>query len=192
MGSCEGVHVVSIVAAADPDWSLVMLRVAGEREAIVRRRGAEVLAIGVDTVVLARAGKPCVARIFAPPTDDHAQPAPAANRSIVRTGPDSFALDRSARDALIEGAGELMRAVAVRPESQNGEVIGLRIATLKPGTPLDALGVRGGDVLLSLDGTPLISPDTMLQAYARVRTEEHVRLVVLRDGRQLQLDYEVR
>jgi general secretion pathway protein C len=113
-------------------------------------------------------------------------------RAIVRTGAGSFALDRNARDALIDGAGDLMRSVAVRPEKQGDDVIGLRIATLQPGTALDALGVHAGDVLLSLDGISLTSPDRMLQAYARVRTEERVHVVVLRDGRPLDLDYVVR
>jgi general secretion pathway protein C len=130
--------------------------------------------------------------MFAPPRAATASSPATAARGIVRTGADTFALDRSARDALIDGAGDLIRSVAVRPEKQGDDVIGLRIAMLKPGTPLEALGVRAGDVLLSLDGTPLTSPDRMLEAYARVRTEERIRLVIQRDGRPLQLDYQVR
>jgi general secretion pathway protein C len=191
-GTCDGVRVVSIVAAEDPDWSLVVLDVRGEREPILRRRGGEVLDIAPERVLLQRDGTPCVARIFARPGGPP-PPSPAAvAHGIVRTGAGSFAVDRGARDALLDGAGDLMRSVAVRPEKQGDDVVGLRIATLKPGTPLDALGVRAGDVLVSLDGIPLTSPDRMLEAYARVRTEERVRVVVLRDGRQLQLDYEVR
>jgi general secretion pathway protein C len=190
--ACDGVRVVSIVASDDPDWSLVVLDIRGEREPILRRRGGEVLAIAPDRVLLQRDGTPCIARIFAPAGAPPPPPPAAVSRGIVRTGADSFALDRGARDALIDGAGDLMRSVAVRPEKQGDDVVGLRIATLKPGTPLDALGVRVGDVLLSLDGIPLTSPDRMLQAYARVRTEERVRVVVQRDGRQLQLDYQIR
>ena len=186
--ACDGVRVLSIVAADDPDWSLVVLDVRGEREPILRRRGGA----APDRVLLQRDGTPCVARIFAPAGAPPPPPPAAVARGIVRTGTDSFALDRAARDALIDGAGDLMRSVAVRPEKQGDDVVGLRITTLKPGTPLDALGIRAGDVLQSLDGIPLTSPDRMLQAYARVRTEERVRVVVLRDGRQLQLDYQVR
>jgi general secretion pathway protein C len=192
IAACDGVRVESIVAADDPDWSFVVLDVRGEREPLLRRRGAEVLAIAPDRVLLQRDGTPCVARMFASPGAAPPPSLAAVSRGIVRTGADSFALDRSARDALVDGAGDLMRSVAVRPEKQGDDVVGLRIATLKPGTPLDALGVRAGDVLVSLDGIALTSPDRMLQAYARVRTEERVRVVVLRDGRQLQLDYQVR
>jgi general secretion pathway protein C len=190
--ACDGVRVVSIVAADDPDWSLVVLDVRGERGPILRRRGGPILAIAPDRVLLERDGTPCVARIFAAPGAPP-PPSPAAvARGIVRTGTDSFLLDRGARDALIDGAGDLIRSVMVRPEKQGDDVVGLRIAALKPGTALDALGVHAGDVLVSLDGIPLTSPDRMLQAYARIRTEQRISVVVLRDGRQLQMDYEVR
>ncbi|HEX3344090.1 MAG TPA: type II secretion system protein GspC [Polyangiaceae bacterium] len=189
--ACEGVRVVSIVAADDPDWSLVVLDVRGERGPILRRRGGEVLGIAPDRVAFLRDGVPCVARIFAPPGAPPPSPAALA-RGIARTGPDSFALDRSARDALLDGAGDLMRSVMVRPEKQGDEVVGLRIAALQPGTPLDALGVRSGDVLVSVDGLALTSPDRMLEVYAKVRTEERIRVVVLRDGHPQQLDYRIR
>ena len=192
MAACDGVRVVSIVAADDEEGSLVVLEVRGEREPILRRRGGEVVAIAVDRVVLQRGGTRCTARIFPPPGAAAVAPPAQLAHGIVRTGPESFALDRGARDALIDGASELMRSVAVRPEKQGDDVVGLRIARLEAGTPLDALGIRAGDVLVSLDGIPLTSPDRMLQAYARVRTEERVRVAVLREGRPVQLDYQVR
>jgi len=193
---CDDVRVVSIVTFADPEWSFVMLDVRGERgerESVLRRRGDLVAAIDSDRVLLDRAGRVCVARMFAraqvaPPLPG---PGPAAARGVVRTGPGSFVLDRAARDALIEGAADLAGKVNVRPEKVGDDVIGLRIG-LKPGTALDALGVRAGDVLESLDGIPLTAPDRMLQAYARVRAEDHVRIVLLRDGHEHQIDYDVR
>ena len=142
--ACDGVRVVSIVAADDPDWSLVALEVRGEREPILRRRGAEVLDIRPDRVLLQREGAPCVARIFARPGAAPPPPPAAIARGIVRTGPDSFALDRGVRDALVDGAADLMRSVAVRPEKQGDDVIGLRIATLKPGHASRCAGGPGG------------------------------------------------
>lgn len=190
---CEGLRVVSIVAFADPGWSFVVLDVQGERDPLVLRRGGEVLAIAHDRVLLDRGGSRCVARMFArPPQPPVAASQGALRAGIARIGDGSFVVDRSVRDALIDGAADLMRSVAVRPEKKGDDVIGLRIASLQPGTPLDALGVHGGDVLLSMNGIRLDAPDRMLEAYARARTEPHLRLDVMRDGREFQLDYDVR
>jgi general secretion pathway protein C len=194
MAACDDVRVVSIIAFADPDWSFAMLDVRGEREPILRRRGDLVAGIAPDRVLVDRGGgKLCVARIFSPAAPASPPvPAPGVARGIVRTGPGSFVLDRSARDALIEGAADFTKSVAVRAEKVGDDVVGLKIAALKPGTALDALGVRAGDVLESLDGIALTAPDRMLQAYARARAEDHTRIVLLRDGHELQLDYDVR
>ena len=190
---CDGVRVASLVASADPDWSFAMLEVRGEPGPVLRRRGGDVLAIGGDRVLLDRGGSRCVAQIF-PPARPRAEAAgkPAAFPGIVRRGAGDFVVDRGARDALIDGATELMRAVAVAPAKNGDEVVGVRIATLKAGTALDALGLRAGDVLVSLDGLPLTSPDRLLEAYARLRTASHIRLGIIRDGAQHQLDYDVR
>jgi general secretion pathway protein C len=170
-----------------------MLDVKGAREPILRRRGSEVVAIGHDRVLYDGGAGRCVARMFATPASTPAPiPAAALAKGIVRTGPDSFAVDRAARDALFDGATDLMRSVAIRPEKKGDEVIGIRLAMLKPGTPLDALGVHAGDVLLSLDGIPLTSPEQMFTAYARARTDEHLRVVLQRDGRPMQVDLDVR
>ena len=193
---CDDVRVVSIVAFADPEWSFAMLDVRGEPVPLLRRRGDLVEGIGPDRVLVARGGHRCVARMFSPAVPSTgprpAQGSSSGARGIVQTGPGSFVLDRAARDSLIEGAADFTRSVAVRPEKVGDDVIGLRIAALKPGTVLDALGVKAGDVLESLDGIPLTAPDRMLEAYARARAEEHVRLVIRRDGREQQIDFEVR
>jgi general secretion pathway protein C len=189
---CEGVRVASIVASSDPEWSFAMLEMRGEKEPLLRRRGADVLAIGADGVLLERDGKQCVARIFSPARSADATPSAATSPGIVRLGPGEFVVDRAARDALIEGATDLMRSIAVQPEKAGDEVIGVRITTLKPGTPLEALGLRAGDVLSSLDGIPLTSPDRFLEALGRLRSASHIRLVVAHDALQRQLDYDVR
>lgn len=190
---CDDVRVVSIVVFADPEWSFAMLDVHGDPKPVLRRRGDLVTAIEPERVVVARDGHRCEARMFAPPSrPTAAPPAPVAAKGVVRTGPGAFVIDRGARDALIEGAADFTKSVAVRPEKVGDEVIGLRIAALKPGTPLEALGIRAGDVLESLDGIALTAPDRMLQAYARARAEDHVRIVILREGHEQQLDYDVR
>ena len=193
-GDCADVRVLAITAAEDPQWSLALLAFKGEREPLLHRPGGDILAIGVESVELVHDGVRCVARMFqgAPPAVAPPPPVAAPARGIVSTGPGSYVVDRGARDAIIEGAADWMRAVAVRPEKVGDEVVGLRIATLRPGTSLDALGVRAGDVLQSVDRVPLTSPERMLEALGRARTVDHLSVVLLRDGHPLQLDFDVR
>jgi general secretion pathway protein C len=115
-----------------------------------------------------------------------------ATKGVERGPAGEVIVDRATRDAWIAGATGMMRDVALRPEKSGDDVVGLRITKLAPGTALESLGVRAGDVLVSLDGIALTSPDRMLAAYARLQTADRLRVVVLRDGRPHQLDVEVR
>jgi type II secretory pathway component PulC len=47
-------------------------------------------------------------------------------------------------------------------------------------------------VLQSINGFPLTSPEAMFQAYASLHAAERMRLVVVRAGQTIELDYEIR
>ena len=125
------------------------------------------------------------------PRAGHRASARAAH-GIASTGPTSFAVDRGTRDALLDGAGDWMKTVAVRPEKVGDDVVGIRMVVVKPGSPLDSLGIRSGDVLQSVNGFPLTTPEKLLEALGRLRTAEHLSLAVERGGHSLQVDYDVR
>ena len=60
---------------------------------------------------------------------------------------------------------------------------GVRLYGIRRDHPAAALGARNGDLLRSLDGIALGSPDAFLDAYARLRTPGEHALVVERRGR---------
>jgi len=195
--ACPDVTVLAIAAAEGPSPSLALLRMKGDTEPRLREVGDEVLAIGVESVVLANEGHPCTARMFqkAPPKPSSVAAgakAPPSTSGIVSTSPGSFAVDRGTRDALIEGAADWGRSIAIRPEKVGDDIVGLRIAGMAGGTPLSALGLQQGDILESVGGIPLTSPEKILGAFPSLRSAERLTLVLKRAGREMQLDYAVR
>jgi general secretion pathway protein C len=191
LSGCADVHVLAIAADEDPARSLALLRMDSEREPQLRGVGGEVVTIDPVGVLLERAGVRCVAWIFsraAPP----AAPAPPPRGGITSQGATSFAVDRGTRDALLDGAGDWMKSVSVRPEKVGDDMVGIRVVALKSGSPLEGLGIRSGDVLKSVNGFPLTTPERLLEALARLRTAEHLSLALQRGGQGLQLDYDVR
>ena len=85
-----------------------------------------------------------------------------------------------------------MKSVTVRPEKAGDDVVGIRVVALRPGSPLDGLGIRAGDVLESVNGFQLTTPAKMLEALARLRTADHLSLALQRGGHEVQVDYDVR
>ncbi len=193
LSGCADVHVLAIAAEEDPARSLALLRIDSEREPQLRGVGGDVVTIDPMGVLLERSGVRCVAWIFSRvlPLPVAAAPAPAPHTGIAATGPSSFAVDRATRDALLDGAGDWMKTVTIRPEKVGDDMVGIRVVALKSGSPLEALGIRAGDVLQSVNGFPLTTPDKLLEALARLHTADHLSLAVQRGGHGLQIDYDV-
>lgn len=80
-----------------------------------------------------------------------------------------------------EGSAPLRPLRAV-PESRFGEVVGVRLLRAPPGGSLQRLGFEAGDVLQTVNGYELASPDRALEAYAKLRSTDRYVAVVERRG----------
>ena len=64
---------------------------------------------------------------------------------------------------------------------------GVRVAEVSPGSPAAAAGIRPGDVLVSLDGTPLADVRGYSAALKSHQAGDTVELTVRRDGEGMTL-----
>jgi general secretion pathway protein C len=217
---CDGVHVLVIVSSADPDWSFAAFDAPaggqpGSGKTILRRRGGEVgdktvTFIGWDRVWLTTATQLCQTQMFkpaavassAPATTAPTPPPPAASsgpggvsadikNGIQKTGPTEFKVDRGVVDKILENQAELMRQARIVPEQENGKVVGIRLFGVRPDTLLGTLGMENGDRLEKINGFDMTSPESALEAYARLRTADHLTVSVNRQNQEMNLDYKI-
>jgi general secretion pathway protein C len=202
--ACDGVRILIIAQSADPDWSFAALT-SGEPDAKsqLRRRGGEfagkkVEVISWDRIWFSDRGSICQAALFS-----HHAPAPPKNapsasgvdplvaRGIHRTSANQFEVDRGALDKILENQAELMK-VRVVPERENGTPIGIRIFGVKEDSLFGMLGMENGDLIESLNGLALASPQEALEAYGRLRVADHLTARIQRKGKDMQIDYDIR
>ena len=81
-----------------------------------------------------------------------------------------FSIQRSLVDKALANQGSLMRAARVIPHEENGRVVGVKLYGIRRNSLLGRLGVRNGDMLRTINGFSMTSPDTALEAYSRLRT----------------------
>jgi general secretion pathway protein C len=199
LSACNNVHVLAIAAGDQPSASLALLRLEGEVEPQLRGVGSDVVAIEPSWVVLDQGGTTCVARMFQPvaaaraaaSSPPHKGPLPKFD-GVAAVGPTAFAVDRSARDAILETAGDWMKTISVRPEKAGDVVVGMRVTGVAAGSPVEGLGIHAGDVIESVNRIPLTTPEKMLEALGALHTADHLAVVVLRSGKEVQVDYDVR
>jgi general secretion pathway protein C len=213
---CDGIHVLIITASADPDWSFAALDTPQEKgKTYLRRRGGElgdktVAFVGWDRVWLASGSQLCQARMFKPPALPDAgapvvvpppgPPPPGGaggvpddiKRGIQKVGATEFNVDRGVVDKILENQAELMRQARIVPEQENGKVVGIRLFGVRPETLLGALGMENGDRLEKINGFDMTSPEKALEAYARLRTSDHLTVSVNRHGQATNLDYNIK
>jgi general secretion pathway protein C len=210
---CEGVQVLIIAASADPDWSFAALETPKEKgKSMLRRRGSDVDGktvkyIGWDRVWLVSGSQLCQAQMFKPPpapssSTPAAAPMPSAapgtgvaediKKGIQRVGPNEFNVDRGVVDKILENQAELMRQARIVPEQENGKVVGIRLFGVRPDTLLGTLGMENGDRLQTINGFDMTSPEKALEAYARLRTADHLTIQINRKGTDQNLDYNIK
>jgi general secretion pathway protein C len=216
---CDGVRVLVIAASADPDWSFAALETAQEKgKSILRRRGGDVGGktinfIGWDRVWMSGGSQLCQAQMFKPPVPPGASagapPPPAAaaaavaaggapavsddiKKGVQKVGPTEFNVDRSVVDKILENQAELMRQARIVPEQENGKVVGIRLFGVRPDTLLGVLGMENGDRLQKINGFDMASPEKALEAYARLRTADHLTVTVNRRGQDMNLDFNIK
>ena len=213
---CPDVKVLIIAASADPEWSFAALETQQEKgKSQLRRRGGEiggktVKFIGWDRVWLTSGSQLCQTMMFKPPALASAAAAPPAptpapmpaggapgvgddiKKGIQRVGPNEFNVDRGVVDKILENQAELMRQARIVPEQENGKVVGIRLFGVRQDTLLGTLGMENGDRLEKINGFDMASPEKALEAYARLRTADHLTVSVNRRGQPMNLDFNIK
>jgi len=122
-----------------------------------------------------------------------ASPVPPEIASKIQKISDTeFSIDRAVVDNILERQTELMKSARIVPEQKDGKVLGIRLFGIRPDTLLGTLGLQNGDRLESINGFNMGSPQTALEAYARLRTASNLNVKVNRRGAPLAIDYRIK
>ena len=120
-----------------------------------------------------------------------AVPAEIASK-IQKVSANEFNVDRQVVDKILENQAELMRSARIVPEQENGKVVGIRLFGIRPDTLLGTFGLENGDRLQTINGFDMASPEKALEAYARLRTADHLTVQVNRRGQNTNLDFNIK
>ena len=125
-----------------------------------------------------------------------AQAAPDAGRAaplqgVTVLGEGRFRLSAAFIASALDDLAGLSREARIVPFVKDGHPQGFKLYGLRRSSRLGALGLRNGDAVLALDGIPLSSPESALQAYERLRRVDGVTLSVERRGERMTLTWQL-
>jgi general secretion pathway protein C len=216
-GPCEGATrlVASMYSEKNPEWSFASLSL-GTGSPLLYRVGGTVESRTLHTVypeaVLLKGsnGQFCSLTMFkspnAPPPKpatpppavaEAAAPAPGGakddelDKGIKMVSETKYSVQRSLVDKLLQNQGELMRSARVVPHEENGRVVGVKLYGIRKSSLFGKLGLQNGDMLRTINGFDMGSPDSALEAYAKLRSASNLSVALVRRGNAVTMDYNI-
>ena len=120
------------------------------------------------------------------------QPAGHPATGVTTTGAGSFVIDQRALNAALDNIGQAMSDARLLPSQKDGKVEGFRASEVKPAGVFAMIGIKNGDVLLRLNDFPIDSPDKALQSFIGLKGQNRLKLDMIRDGRPVTFNYDIR
>ena len=185
-------------------------------------QGAEIIEIDKDKVVLLRNGKKEILTLYPSNNKgDNNVANSGSNRSISqrlgnnkfrppefnnrrfdgnnnvdlqvnRISENSFEIDKTDFNNALSNMGPILTQARVVPYFANGKIGGYKIFNIKPTGIFAKLGLKNGDIIKSINGNSLSSPEKALQMFQYLKTEDSFEIVIKRYGRDRTLSYSLR
>jgi len=111
---------------------------------------------------------------------------------VTSTGGGSFVIDQRALNAALDNIGQAMTDARLLPSQKDGKVEGFRASEVKQGGVFAMIGIKNGDVLLRLNDFPIDAPDKALQSFIALKGQNRLKLDMIRDGRPVTFNYDIR
>lgn len=188
-----------VLAKEGSDRKLALIARGGKKEEVYRVgdrvQGAEIVRIETRRVILLRNGVTEALNLEVKQLEGGRSAlggsGGAAGEGIRKTGKHQRTVPRETLDRELGNLPKLLQQAKAVPHSRNGEQVGFRVVNIQSGSVFEELGVKEGDVIRSVNGTPIRTPQEALKTYQKLRTADRFRLDVLRDGQQVTLNYSV-
>jgi general secretion pathway protein C len=149
--------------------------------------GARLNAVYDDRVILERGGQ--LEALLLPREyrgGNGMMSAPALARPVAATGAGAEVADR-VRRLIAQDPGSVAEIMRPQPVFTNGQQRGYRVYPGRNRQQFARLGLRPGDLVMSINGTPLDDPQRGMEIFKSIGSSDQVRVTVERNGKPQEL-----
>jgi len=139
------------------------------------------------------APEPAAAAAPAPPTPGGGDAfATEMAKGIKKTSEHAYDIQRATLESVLGNMSLLSRSARIVPEIRDGKAAGFRLYSVRPDGPFALIGMQNGDVISSINGLEITSPEKALEVYAKLKSASHLSLGLERNGQKVTKDYSIR
>lgn len=208
--------VGSVVSPGHPGWSFAAITGTSDGKTMLYREGgtvesSRVVAVYPASVVMSSSSGTCqllmfdeekgaTPRVATPPKPAPSRPTSARNAGLTdeeledgieKLSDTRFNIQRSLVDKVLANQGSLMKTARVIPHEEGGRVVGVRLYGIRRTSLLGRLGIRNGDMLRTINGFDMTSPDSALEAYTTLRSADKLTLAIKRRNNDMTIEYNI-
>jgi len=112
--------------------------------------------------------------------------------AAVKCDGDSCTVDRAFLDKILSNPSLLAKQARVVPSRRGNEVKGFKFYGIRPGSLPKLFGMANGDMVTSINGSPLTSIDEAMGLYTKLRRASNLTVVIDRKGKSVTKDISIR
>ena len=111
---------------------------------------------------------------------------------VKKKGNGKYEISRDSIDTVLSNMSALSTDARVVPDFKGGKQRGFKLFSIKPKSVFSKIGLKNGDVLKTVNGYTLSSPDKILEVYGKLKDSEQISIEVLRRGKPRNFEYSIR
>jgi general secretion pathway protein C len=101
-----------------------------------------------------------------------------------------FALQREDVEAAARNPAALFSQARILPKYEEGQMVGVQLNAVKPGSVFEQIGIRDGDIVVEFNGTRIESPQQSAELMRQLSQTDQLNLRVEgADGQERTLTY---
>ncbi len=110
---------------------------------------------------------------------------------ITKVSDYDYRVPRSVRDRALgeDGLNQHMRRVRIIPNYKDGQQTGFKLFAIRPGSLLQAMGLRNGDTVTGINGKTVNTPELALEALVAIKKAHKVSIQITRRGMPQEINY---
>ena len=181
---------VGVVVAESSERSVAILRSEGRTRVVSVGDsvfGGRLLAVSTSQVTLEFDGERIDVRVRSTGPPTMSPPFVATTAEAPEPPPEDAPPRVMKREDVQQRLGREMNRIlaetAIRPVTEDGRVVGVRLTRVAQDSLLTEAGLRSGDVLTNINGTEIDGMATLISLWPRLQGASDLRAQGLRDGR---------
>ena len=203
-GQCKAdsnLRLLATMVAIPMDYSTALLSEGADRSAKSKpyrmgdQLGTDGRIVSIEQKKVCTDTNTCFCMDQAPSKDAGAQAsaAPATDEGVRQLAENKYEVDRSFMDSAMGNLEALATQIRASPhKGPDGEIDGFRLSSVRQGSLFSKLGIKNGDIVHSVNGTPLTSAEGAMSAYGALKNQGSFSFEITRRNQRSTISYDIR